>query len=136
MSFQACIYICLVKIEALCTKNKGFHQPYLNADSKTQNVEKLSLDLIFRNKFINQNSKLRIHYKPDINQSKLTVCNMLLLNKSYLIKDILGFFKPLGIFDISSSRSRLIPAIVFFLCKKIFPFKLMKLKPYKSTYTF
>ena len=34
------------KIEALCTKYEDFDQSYLNTDSKTQNVEELSLDLI------------------------------------------------------------------------------------------
>ena len=47
-----------------------------------QNVEELSQDLIFHNNFwqnvksfSKQNSKLRIHSKPERNQSKLTVCN-------------------------------------------------------------
>ena len=39
------------KIEALCTKNKDFNQTYLNTGLKTQNVEELSLDLIFHNNF-------------------------------------------------------------------------------------
>ena len=50
--------------------------------SKTQNVEEISLDLIFHNNFwwniksfSKQNTKLRIHSKPDRNQWKLTVCN-------------------------------------------------------------
>ena len=33
-------------MEAFCTKNEDFDQIYLNTGSKTQNVEKLSLDLI------------------------------------------------------------------------------------------
>ena len=33
--------------EAFCTKYEDFDQIYLNTDSKTQNVEKLGLDLIF-----------------------------------------------------------------------------------------
>jgi hypothetical protein len=37
----------LIKIEAFCTKNEDFDHIYLNTGSKTQNVEKLSLDLIF-----------------------------------------------------------------------------------------
>ena len=64
-------------------KNEDFDQIYLNTGSKTQNVEELSLDLIFNNNFyqniksfIKQNSKLRIHSKPDRNQSKLTVCSV------------------------------------------------------------
>ena len=40
---------------------------------KTQNVEELSLDPIFHTHLVNK-LKLRIHYKPDRNQSKLTVC--------------------------------------------------------------
>ena len=36
---------------AFCTKNEGFDQTYLNTGSKTQNVEKLSLDLTFYNNF-------------------------------------------------------------------------------------
>ena len=70
--FWACI--CLIKIEAFYTKNEDFDQIYLNTGSKTQNVEKLSLDLIFYNNlwyniisFGNQNSKLIIHSKPDRN---------------------------------------------------------------------
>ena len=62
------------QIEALCTKNEDFYQTYLNTGSKTQNVEELSLDLIFHNNFwynvksfSKQNSKLRIHSKPDKN---------------------------------------------------------------------
>jgi hypothetical protein len=39
----------LIKIKAFCTKNEDFDQIYLNTGSKTQNVEKLSLDLIFYN---------------------------------------------------------------------------------------
>ena len=37
--------------EGFCTKNEDFDQTYLNTGSKTQNVEELSLDLIFHNKF-------------------------------------------------------------------------------------
>ena len=51
LSFQACIQICLMKIEALRTKNVDFDQTYLNTGSKTQNVEELSLDLIFHNNY-------------------------------------------------------------------------------------
>ena len=36
-----------IKIEALYTKNEDFDQTCLNTGSKTQNVEELSLDLIF-----------------------------------------------------------------------------------------
>ena len=73
----------VTKIEAFCTKNEDFDQIYLNTGSKNQNVERLSLDLIFQNdfwykikSFSKHNSKLRIHSKPDTdwNQSKLTVC--------------------------------------------------------------
>ena len=39
------------QIEALCTKNEDFDQTYLNTGSKIQNVEQLSLDLIFHNYF-------------------------------------------------------------------------------------
>ena len=63
-------------------KNEDFNQTCLNIGSKTQNVEEVSLDLIFHNhfwwnikSFSKQNSKLRIHSKPDRNQSKLTVCS-------------------------------------------------------------
>ena len=49
---------------------------------QAQNVEEISLDLIFFNNFwqsiksvSKQNSKLIIHSKTDRNQSKLTVCN-------------------------------------------------------------
>ena len=37
--------------QALVTKNEDFDQTYLNTGSKTQNEEKLSLDLIFHNDF-------------------------------------------------------------------------------------
>ena len=40
-----------MRIEAFCTKNEDFDQVYLDTDSKTQNGEKLSLDLIFHNIF-------------------------------------------------------------------------------------
>ena len=52
-----------------------FDQTYLNTGLKTQNVEELSLDLIFQNikRFSTQNPKLIIDSKPDKNQSKLTV---------------------------------------------------------------
>ena len=43
MSFWAC----LIKIEAFCTKNEDFDQTYVNTGLKTQNVEKLSLDMIY-----------------------------------------------------------------------------------------
>ena len=69
--------------EAFCTKNIDFHQTYLNTGSKTQNVEELSLDMIFHNNFllnikscIKQKSKLIIPSKPDRNWSKLTVFNI------------------------------------------------------------
>ena len=39
------------QIQAFCTKNEDFDQIYLNTGSKTQNVEELSLDLIFYNNF-------------------------------------------------------------------------------------
>ena len=65
----------------ICAKSFKFDQAYLNRGLKTQNVEKLSLDLMFHNNFwwniksfSEQNSKLRIHSKPDRNQSKLIVC--------------------------------------------------------------
>ena len=65
------------------SKLKLFAQIYLNTDSKTQNVEKLSLDLILCNNFWQniksfnkENSKLIIHSKPDRNQSNLTVWNV------------------------------------------------------------
>ena len=41
----------MIKIEAFCTKNEYFDQMYLNTGSNTQNVEELSLDLIFHNHF-------------------------------------------------------------------------------------
>ena len=40
-----------MQIEAFCTKNGDFDQTYLKTDSKTQNVEELSLDLIFHDNF-------------------------------------------------------------------------------------
>jgi hypothetical protein len=40
---------CWIKIEALGAKNEDFDKTYLNTGSKTQNVEELSLDLIFHN---------------------------------------------------------------------------------------
>ena len=43
--------ICLIRIEAFCTKNEDFDQICLNTGSTTQNVEKLSLYLIFFNNF-------------------------------------------------------------------------------------
>ena len=49
-----------------------FDQTYINAGSKTQNVEELSLDLIFHNNS-KQNSKLRIHSRPDRNESTNSV---------------------------------------------------------------
>ena len=45
-------------------------------------------------------------------------------HKTHLIKNSLGFFKPLGNFDVSFSRSRLIPAIFLFFYKNMCPFKL------------
>ena len=41
--------MCLINIEGFCTRNEDFDQTYLNTGSKTQNVEELSLDLIFHN---------------------------------------------------------------------------------------
>ena len=41
--------ICLIKIKAFCTKNEDFDQIWLNTGSKTQDVGKLSLHLIFYN---------------------------------------------------------------------------------------
>jgi hypothetical protein len=38
-------------MEAFCTKNEDFDQIYVDTGSKTQNGEKLSLDLIFYNNF-------------------------------------------------------------------------------------
>ena len=74
----------MIKIEDFCAKNEDFDQTYVNTGSKTQNEEELSLDLIFDNNFwqniksfSKQNSKWRIHSKPDRNQSKLTVCTEL-----------------------------------------------------------
>ena len=43
--------IFLIRIEALGTKNEDFDQTNLNTGSKTQNVEELSLDLIFHDSF-------------------------------------------------------------------------------------
>ena len=37
----------MIKIEAFCTKNEDFDQTYVNTRLKTQNVEKLSLDMIY-----------------------------------------------------------------------------------------
>ena len=83
MSFWACILICLIKIFIFCAQSFNFDQTYLNTGSITQNMEELSLDLIFYNNFwwniksfSKQNSKLRIHSKLDRNKSKLTVCNV------------------------------------------------------------
>ena len=39
----------MIKIEAFSTKNEEFGQTYVNINSKIQNVEELSLDLIFHN---------------------------------------------------------------------------------------
>ena len=68
------------QIEAFCTKYEDFDQTHLNKGSKTQNLEELSLDLIFHTnfwltikRFCKQNSKLRIYTKLDRNQSKLSV---------------------------------------------------------------
>ena len=76
--FWACI--CLTKIFIVYAQSFNFDQTYLNTGLKPQNVEELRLDLIFHNNFwqniksfSKQNSKLRIHSKPDRNQSKLTV---------------------------------------------------------------
>jgi hypothetical protein len=41
----------LIKIEAMSTKKEVFDQTYLRADSKTQNVEEMGLNLIFHNNF-------------------------------------------------------------------------------------
>ena len=72
--------MCLIKIEAFYATIEDFDQIYLNTGLKAQNVEKLSLDLIFYNNFFQniknfskQNSKLIIHSIPDRNQSKLIV---------------------------------------------------------------
>ena len=35
----------------VCTKSSNFDETYLDTGSKTQNVEELSLDLIFHNNF-------------------------------------------------------------------------------------
>ena len=51
LSLQACIQICLIKIEDIFSKNEDFGQTYLNTGSKAQNVEELTLDLIFHNNF-------------------------------------------------------------------------------------
>ena len=63
-------------------ENSSSNPSLLITGQKTQNVEELSLDLIFYNNFwlniksfSKQNSKLRIYSKPDRNQSKLTVCS-------------------------------------------------------------
>ena len=71
----------MIKIFIFCAQSFNFDQTYLNTGLKTQNVEELSLDLIFHNNFwlniksfSKQNSQLRIHSKSDRNQSKLTVC--------------------------------------------------------------
>ena len=71
------------QIEAFGAKNEDFDQTYLHKGlgSKTQNVEELTLDLMFHNNFWafwsksfrKQNSKLRIPSKLDRNQSKLTL---------------------------------------------------------------
>ena len=60
--------------------------------SKTQNVEEVSLDLIFYNNFwyniksfSKQNSKMIIHSKPDRNQSKLTVCSVYYVVHMYYV---------------------------------------------------
>ena len=45
------LYLDMIKIEDFFTKNEDFGQTYLNTGSKTQNVEELSLDLIFHNNF-------------------------------------------------------------------------------------
>jgi hypothetical protein len=42
----------LIKIEAFCAKNEDFDETYLNTGSKTQNMEELSLDLIFHINFL------------------------------------------------------------------------------------
>jgi hypothetical protein len=39
------------KLKNFTQKNEDFDQTYLKTDSKTQNVEDLSLDLIFHNDF-------------------------------------------------------------------------------------
>ena len=63
-----------------CAQSFNYDQTYLNSGLKTQNVEVLSLDLIFHNdfwstikRFSKPTPKLRIHSKPDRNKSKLTV---------------------------------------------------------------
>ena len=69
----------IMEYQKLCAqKNEDFDQTHLNTGSKTQNVEKLSLDLIFHinfwkniKSFSKQNSVLRIHSKLDRNQSKM-----------------------------------------------------------------
>ena len=40
LSISTSRYICLIKIEAFCTKNEDFDQIYLNTVLKTHNVEK------------------------------------------------------------------------------------------------
>ena len=46
--------------------------------------------LVKYQKFFKQNSKLRIHSKPDINQSKLTVCTEQLLFSVFLLNHALA----------------------------------------------
>ena len=61
-----------------CAKSFNCDQKYLNKVLKTQDVEELSLALIFRyisKVVVNKTSKLRIDSKPARNQSKLSVCN-------------------------------------------------------------
>ena len=71
-------------------KSFNFDQTYPNIGSKTQNVEELSLDLIFHNNFwqhvknfCKQNSKLRVYSRPDRNQSKLSVCSASATNEPH-----------------------------------------------------
>ena len=65
----------MIKIFIFCAKSFNFDQTYLNTGLKTQNVEELSLDLIFHNNFwfnvkifSKQNCKFTLNW-TEINQN-------------------------------------------------------------------
>ena len=101
---------------------------YLNTGSITQNVEELSPDLIFHNNFwwniksfSKQNSKLRIHSKPDRNQSKLTVLN------AYISKLLISF--GCGILSLFVDICMFVFPVLFVLLRRC-----RLLPPYRSNF--
>ena len=94
---------------------------YLNKVSKTQNVEELSLDLIFQNNCFGKMSKvLRNHSQPDRTQSKLSVCTISLPRKG--IKTFSVQEKELNIPKIRSNSGLTVESIYCDVCCLKFPY--------------